>query len=46
MDKAVQGDGSDENRQATLRVPAASLTATASSPRLRHRGRQAGEGAR
>ncbi|MEU6534857.1 DUF6380 family protein [Streptomyces sp. NPDC047000] len=39
-------DASDEVRQATLRRPAASLTRTARTPRLRHRGGRAGEGAR
>ena len=46
MDEAVQSDAGDGNRRATLRRPAASLTETAPTPRLRHRGGRAEEGGR
>ncbi|MFD8738392.1 DUF6380 family protein [Streptomyces sp. NPDC059618] len=45
MDEMVQGDTADEKRQATLRSPVASLTATACRESLNHHGDAAGEGA-
>ncbi|MEW2161788.1 DUF6380 family protein [Streptomyces sp. NPDC007084] len=46
MDNMGQGDTAGEKRQATLRTPSASLTATARRAWFDHHGAAPGEGAR